>query len=126
MIVLVANKEATQINLSKAISGVKMKGIVESSTIPLRHEIRKELEVPLRLNAPEVREKLNENFLIRKYSNLPLQLGTMDSSIAGIQFMNPQNRGLSPYFISTKKEFIEWVEKIFYYYWEHSEPVEIY
>lgn len=121
-----ANLEATELNLLRALEGVKLFAVIESSTIPLRMDIKRKLEIPLKLSDAEVRAKLSKNFHSRKYANLPLQLMVSDSSKAGIQLVNPTTQALSPYFISDRIDFIQWAERIFDYYWKRSEPIEIY
>ncbi len=55
--------------------------------------------------------------------DLPFQLGIIDGRIAFFQILKPDR--VSPAFISTEREFVDWTNRLFDYFWNLAKPVEI-
>ncbi|AEA47443.1 hypothetical protein Arcve_1440 [Archaeoglobus veneficus SNP6] len=67
----------------------------------------------------ELRRLINSDL---KVLNLPFQLGIIDGKVIYLQMSQAEN---APFFISRDKKCVEWGEKIFDYFWEIAEPVDL-
>ena len=55
--------------------------------------------------------------------DLPFQLGIIDGRIAFFQILKPYKN--TPAYISTDRDFVNWANSLFDYFWEMAKPVKI-
>jgi len=103
------------------LRGVKDKIISSTDTLNDRIELMIQTIKDEGLTEEEI-NKIKDNIEIRVL-DLPFQLGIIDGRIAFFQILKP-NR-VSPAFISTDKEFVNWANRLFDYFWNIAKPVRI-
>ncbi len=103
------------------LRGVKDKMISSSDTLNDRIEMIIQSIKSEGLSEDEI-NKIKDNLEIRVL-DLPFQLGIIDGRIAFFQILKPERT--SPAFISTDKEFVDWANRMFDYFWNIAKPVRI-
>ncbi len=119
----IVNREFAQIAFEKCLGGVKVLSIVDSASVPKRIEMHNDIVKDMEIEGEDLLS-LKENFTVRSYSGIPLNLIVTDGIAAGISLPDLKSENsLNPAFKSEDQEFIGWVEGIFKWYWERGEPL---
>ncbi len=103
------------------LRGVKDKMISSTDTLKDRIELLIQAAKAEKLSEEEIK-KIKDNIEIRVL-DLPFQLGIVDGKIAFFQILKPDR--VSPAFISTDREFVDWTNRLFDYFWNMAKPVKI-
>ncbi len=103
------------------LRGVRDKMISSTDTLNDRIELIIQAVKAESLSEEEI-NKIKDKIEIRVL-DLPFQLGIVDGKIAFFQILKPDR--VSPAFISTDKEFVDWTNRLFDYFWNIAKPVRI-
>jgi|Deesub1362A_J573_1020465.scaffolds.fasta_scaffold00680_1 predicted transcriptional regulator len=118
----VINNDIFKLMMEKNLQGCTEKVISSEDTLIPRLKAGREVINEMGLNLEQI-EQIFEMVEI-KVLDVPAQLGVIDGEIAIIMFL--KENFTSPTFISRDRKVIDWMERVFDYYWSIAKPIEEY
>ena len=113
-----------KMNLVNQLKGIHAKVIIDEKIVEKEIESYYKAFKELKLSRRDI-DVIKKNREVRAYKNLPIRIMITDNAMAGISLPFPDAEDpITPSFQSTNKEFVRWVERIFNWFWERSNPVD--
>jgi predicted transcriptional regulator len=115
----IVDKELYKVMIEKRLNGATEKVISPEEILMPKIETEIAALKELGLSKDKIREVWERVDI--KVLKAPVQMGVLDRRIGAMMLI--KGRLFSPFFVTTEKEAVRWMENVFEYYWDIAEPI---